>query len=140
MNLAVTNLLFASLYLIIDLTYIYLSSTTYNTVVQRISGKSMPGLSKPAAWIFFGVAYGALIGGWLFFVTPAVSLREILTRAVVYACVTYGVFNGTMYCMFRDYDMKIAVRDMAWGLTCVILMSVLYYYTVTSKYLRLSIK
>ena len=67
MNPTTFRLLFAILYISIDITYVYLSKDFYNAAAKNIQGTPMPTVlrfySAPLAWL-------SMFLGWFFLVAP----------------------------------------------------------------------
>jgi uncharacterized membrane protein len=129
---------FALAYLFIDFVYITSSKTVYAEVTEN----GFPSLS-PSRIAGIMLAYGALILGWLFFVTNMVHqllmtshLSPMVLGLVigsVYGFVVYGVFNGTVYVMYKKYSVPILFRDMAWGIASASLITSMYAVAVAPK-------
>jgi uncharacterized membrane protein len=125
---------FVSIYIAVDILYITLSRPAYNRAVKAISGSSIPS-GKKGALLAVLLAYVSMILGWLFLVVPTIKYmistgvakwQAGLVAGFVYALVVYGVFNGTLYAMFNNWDVKIFTRDMVWGLSWTTLITVLF--------------
>ena len=141
LTLTVLKILFAVVYFIADILYVSISKDYYNNIVFKISKKFIPGFNKPFSIWFASLAYISLILGWVIFVTPSasVSLLDMISKAIIYGLSTYGLFNGTMYIMFANYPISTALRDLCWGLACVVILSVVYYFTY-QKWVRQKMK
>lgn len=135
------SLLFAAIYLVVDVAYVSASRAYYGAVAGRIS-KSPDGFppftaSRAAAAI---MSYAALTIAWLAFVPLATRAwaptlagcptMAALLAGFLLAFAIYGVFNGTLYVMFADYDASVVRRDMLWGLTWMTLLSGAYGLTI----------
>jgi uncharacterized membrane protein len=125
---------FAVLYIVIDVMYIMFTQPTYNRVVMRISGEP---IQSGKAYAILGAmgAYIAMALGWLVLVVPTVSSLMArgmakwvagLVAGLAYGLVIYGVFNASLYMMFKKWDRSIVIQDMAWGLSWTTLITVLY--------------
>lgn len=132
------RIVFVLLYLVVDVIYVTLSRNAYESVVKRIQNKGFPGMSvsRLSAAAF---AYISLAIGWMFLVAPVIE-SEVKSQidliyvggfyGAIYALAVYGVFNGTLHVMFEQYDGKIMLRDMIWGLSCITIFSILYAWYV----------
>jgi len=145
MNLPTWKFIFVATYLLVDLVYIYLSRSIYVATTNRIQGNNSGFAARPLGAL---LAYVSLIVGWVLLAVPWIESRirseakiSVVTAlgyglagGLLYGLTVYGVFNGTLYAMFRGYDIGIVVRDLAWGLTSASILSVAYagvYYNVS---------
>jgi uncharacterized membrane protein len=115
---------FALVYLLVDILYVTLSQPTYVRAVRAIQGEGFPSFTASRR-VGAAIAYAALVTGWFVFAAPLATqwarryppaLAGALAGAL-YGLVVYGVFNGTLHVMFGAWDVAIALRDMAWGIT-----------------------
>lgn len=131
------RILFAFAYLTIDLIYVVLSKAYYEKYAIAIQGSGFP-FSRLIGAV---LAYTALVIGWWFF---AIGLAQQFTTTMhplvagalagaIYGFVVYGVFNGTMYVMFKKYDSNVLLRDLLWGMTSASVITGIYMYIVTKK-------
>jgi uncharacterized membrane protein len=128
MKLLALRLLFVALYLAVDVTYVLASFTTYDAAVRRVQGAGMRS-AKPMLLPAAIFAYISLALGWWLLVAPAIEGGSVARGAaygLVYALAVYGVFNATLYVMFRGWGAGIAARDLAWGVTCLSVLSASY--------------
>ena len=118
----------------VDILYVTLAHSAYDRAVKAISGSSIPS-GKKGALLAALLAYVSMILGWLFLVVPTIKYmistgvakwQAGLVAGFVYALVVYGVFNGTLYAMFNNWDVKIFTQDMVWGLSWTTLITVLF--------------
>jgi uncharacterized membrane protein len=126
------RLLFAVLYLALDLVYVFLSKSYYENVAKSIQGKGFP----PSRWLGGVLAYVALVVGWWFFATTLAhqfvqekGWSPFLAGAAagaLYGAVVYGVFNGTVYVMFEGYTHRVFLRDVSWGIFSASLITAIY--------------
>lgn len=118
------KLVFAGIYLIVDIVYVFMSKNVYENVATNIQGSGFPQFDISRI-IAACIAYTALVIGWYIFVTKFATELSYKMPAFVagalagalYGFVVYGVFNGTLHVMFKNYDVSIASRDMLWGTT-----------------------
>lgn len=130
MDILSFRLIIVILYLIIDITYVLLSKTYYESYIKKIqnSGYSnKPGiyLSAGSAYLLLGIAWWILIAERL---SKESSVYDILRITLPYSLVIYGVFNTTLFVMFDKWDSKIVIRDTLWGVSNIIFISILYVY------------
>lgn len=134
-----SKVIFACIYLIIDILYVFISKNVYENVATNIQGTGFPQFDVTRV-IAALIAYTALVVGWYVFVTKfAIELSYKMHAFVagalagaLYGFVLYGVFNGTLHAMFKNYDVSIATRDMLWGITWASVLTGIYAY-VTLK-------
>lgn len=138
MNLTTLRMLLAVAYLAVDLVYVLLSRSYYEQYAMLIQGSGFP-----SSRIIGGfVAYTALVIGWVFFATTladkfAQRMHPAAAGALagaLYGFVVYGVFNGTLYVMFKKYDVRIASRDLMWGVLSATTFTTIY--AILSNHLR----
>jgi hypothetical protein len=127
--------IFLFVYLAVDIAYVMASRGYYGEVVQRIQGG--PVVMKANGLFVAGLSYAMLGLGWWLLVASSVKAesgyREVVFRAVVYALAVYGVFNATLYVMFVGWDWQVALRDTAWGVSWITLISLAYVYYLKKK-------
>jgi hypothetical protein len=126
--------IFVSIYIAVDFLYVSLARPAYNRAVKAISGSSIP-YGKKGALLAVLLAYVSMILGWLFLVVPTIKYmistgvakwQAGLVAGLAYALTIYGVFNGSLYVMFNNWDVKIFTQDMVWGLSWTTLITVLF--------------
>lgn len=129
--------IFVVIYLVVDIIYVVLSKSAYEAVVKNISGKEFAG-DKKGFIVSALFSYVCMAVAWLFLVVPAVyymigrgmaKWKAGLIGGVVYGLALYGVFNGTLYTMFEGWDIKIFMRDMAWGVSWATILTVAFAMT-----------
>lgn len=126
--------LFVVLYLVVDIVYVTMARPAYDRAVRGISGEGIPkgrtGVMGAAA-----LAYGSMALGWLLLVVPAVrslvsagyaTWQAGMIAGVVYGLALYGVFNGSLYAMFRGWNGRIFVQDLLWGVTWTTVLTTAY--------------
>ena len=132
------KLIFAIVYLVVDLTYVFISKGFYTNVAVRIQGSSFP----PSRFMGAMLAYIALVVGWWFF---AANLANIFSQRLspfvagaiagaLYGFVVYGVFNGTLYVMFDEYKTNVVLRDLLWGIVSA--STITAFYAFASKTMK----
>lgn len=127
---------FVIIYLVVDIIYVYSSTSVYQRVIKSIQGRRTT--SQP-----FGLAAGALaylIMGltWLFFIPPTIKTLQAtykISRTVagaitgfMFGVAIYGVFNFTNHAMFDNWSWPIMARDLAWGISWLTLLTTSYAY------------
>lgn len=133
----IIRLLFAFAYLTIDLIYVVLSKAYYEKYAIAIQGSGFPS----SRWVGAVLAYTALVIGWWFFAVGlahqfASTMHHLVAGALagaIYGFVVYGVFNGTMYVMFKKYESNVLLRDLLWGMTSASVITSIYMHIVTMK-------
>lgn len=128
---------FVTIYIVVDIIYITLAIPSYDRAVKAISGEPIPRerIRKILATL---LVYIAMALGWLFLVVPTVTHMIAtgyakwmagLIAGFVYGLVIYAVFNGSLYAMFRGWDMRIFIQDMLWGISWTTLLTTVYAIT-----------
>ena len=135
------NVVFASLYIIVDIIYVTLSKGVYETVAARIQGNGFPPLTISRA---FGAvfAYVMMFVAWYLLVAPAAlawskRMHPALAGAaagMVFGALLYGVFNGSLHAMFKNYDVPIVLRDFLWGTTWATVLTASYAVYASNNY------
>lgn len=120
----------AFIYLAVDITYVVLSRGYYNEVVKKIQGFPME--IRWDSYVVAAISYAILTLGWIVFVgnplTSNSSYKDLLTSGVVYGLTVYGIFNTTLYVMFKHWDYKVSIRDTLWGVSWITLSAAIYLY------------
>jgi uncharacterized membrane protein len=131
--MATYRILFAILYIVIDLIYVFLSKGIYDAAVTSVQGSPMPRggsriLAAVGAWTCMAV-------GW-YFLTTALVAKWVATgmsaaaagalAGFINGIVVIGTFNLTLHAMFVNYGAKIMTRDMLWGIGWVTVLTTIY--------------
>lgn len=134
------RILFLVIYLIIDITYVTMSSSFYQNVVTKIQHKPMQKL-RANTFAYAILSYAILGLAWFVFVPATMGyLQQTLRVSVVVSAALsgfllglaiYGVFNFTNAVMFEKYDLPVLLRDMAWGVSWLTFLSTAYGYAST---------
>jgi uncharacterized membrane protein len=107
-------LIVLAIFLVLDMFWFQFSLPSYKAAVKRIQGKEMNlKMLGTIAWLLLAI-------GMVFFVLPKVengNSEQALRLGALYGLVVYGVFNGTNYAMFDDWDLSISIIDTIWGMT-----------------------
>jgi uncharacterized membrane protein len=124
--------IFAVLHIIIDTIYIYSSNSYYNKVVTKIQGRSMNNMNKNGVYISGIIAYTIMAIGWLYFIASqiekGITYNQLIILCIIYALCIFGVFNSTLYAMFKDWGLYVALRDTLWGVSSITLFSIFYKF------------
>jgi uncharacterized membrane protein len=132
--------IYAFIYIIIDIFYILKSNTYYDKYVKNIQGFSMNNMKKNGIYMSAAIAYSILAIGWIYFIANKIeqniSYYNLFELCVIYSLCIYGVFNATLYAMFLNWNLNIAIRDTIWGLTSIIFLSMLYKYIYDNYILK----
>lgn len=123
---------FVIVYLIVDIVYVILSRPTYEGRARAIQGTGFPNKKGVIAYALLayacmGIAWWVLVAERIRASTP---LREVIRLAFVLGLAMYGVFNATLYVMFKEWDLSIFIRDLVWGTTWITLMTILFAITL----------
>lgn len=83
----------------------------YNPSVLSIQGQpiKLRLLSGLFAWFLLalGINY--------FVLQDNLSRQDVVIRGALFGFIVYGVYNGTLRAIFSNYDMSVALSDLAWG-------------------------
>jgi uncharacterized membrane protein len=124
--------IFAIIYILIDIFYIVQSNLYYDKVVRKIQKRSMNNMNKNGIYISALIAYLILAIGWLYFIASRIELKityyNLFILCLVYSLCIYGVFNSTLYIMFKDWTINVALRDTFWGFFSITIFSILYKF------------
>ena len=105
--------LFVVVYLVVDIAYVFLSSSVYKRAAARISSDIFP--YRPAAIV---MAWASMATGWYFLAAPLVE-KEPSRAALIglaFGVVVIGTFNFTLSSMFTNWTGAIMYRDLVWGI------------------------
>lgn len=130
------RLIFAAIYIVIDICYVALSKGAYDNAVKMIQGSPMSG-RIPAAL----AAYSCMAIGWYVFAAQtaerwALQINPILAgflSGFVYGLLVIGTFNFTLNAMFNKWSDGILKRDMLWGIGWGTLVTIIYIVLAKSK-------
>jgi len=130
MELFTFKLLYVIFYLIIDISYVLLSKPVYEGRIIKIQGSGF--IDKP--WVLLSAIASYLflaIGWWILVaerITKTTPFLETLRIIIPYALVIYGVFNTTLYVMFKEWNTAIFWRDIVWGVSSLTIITLFYQY------------
>lgn len=129
-------LVFAIVYIAVDILYVLLSRDVYMDVVKTIQKGEHTSFDNTRIIAALG-AYTLMAVGWLILVAPAVTvsmhkgsspLWSGFVPGFTFGIVLYGVFNFTNYVMFQNYTYRIVIQDMLWGSLWVTCVSIAFAY------------
>lgn len=128
---------FAFIYLVIDIAYVYSSSSFYRM------GTGTGTFALGNRWMVGILAYILLIGGFLW-VVPKIQ-RDLVMRkrmgmlgaaalaGASYGVIVYGVFNFTVGAMWDSWSGVHMLRDTAWGTIAAMTMATALEYSSNKK-------
>uniref|UniRef100_A0A6C0CQR0 Uncharacterized protein n=1 Tax=viral metagenome TaxID=1070528 RepID=A0A6C0CQR0_9ZZZZ len=123
----------ASLYLIIDTLYVTQSKSVYEGRIKAIQNSGYP-TDKPGTIIIAILSFLAVALAWWILVAERITIQtsylEAFRLALVLALAIYGVFNGTLYVAFNEWNTAIFIRDLLWGITIITFLTFLYVYSL----------
>ena len=107
--------LLAIIILVIDLLWInYIVGDMWKKNVETVQ-KSPMEVRKPYALL----SYVLIIFGIYYFIqmnmTKDTYVKDSLVKGFIYGFILYGVFDFTNLAIFKEFDLKSAMIDMAWG-------------------------
>ncbi len=127
--------IFVVLYILVDVLYVFLSQPAYTRVIRSIQGHISFGLSAGFA------AYLIMAITWLFFIPPMTAHLQKTYRmprplagglaGMMLGVAIYGVFNFTNSAMFVGWRGPIVIRDLAWGISWLTIISATYAHFST---------
>lgn len=121
------KLLFATIYLIVDVVWIStMSKLFYKTRIEQIQKEPLRFDIVSAT-----LAYATLLLTMFFVCVPlARQYKQRLHPALVFALVgfcVYGIYNFTNAAIFKRYDYKFIIVDTMWGITSFAVFGYLYH-------------
>lgn len=127
---------FVILYLFVDIVYVTLSRPVYEGRTKAIQGTGFP--QKRAIIAFALMAYACMGIAWWILVAERIDATtpffQVTRLAIALGLAMYGVFNATLYVMFKEWNLSIFLRDLFWGVGWITLVTILY--TITLRYAR----
>jgi len=128
-------LLIVALYLTVDVIYVLSFKGTYNSVVQRIQGEGFP--KKSYSLTMAIISYLILGFSWWYLVLTRITkntlYKDAWILAIVFALAVYGVFNTTLFVMFKNWDWKILIQDTLWGVSNISVFTLGYLYLLKAS-------
>jgi uncharacterized membrane protein len=103
MSTFIILLLICILLIVMDVFWFQFSGATYGAATAAIQGSPMV-----VRWEGGLVAWSLIAAGLWYFA------RDWRDGAML-GLVTYGVYNATNYALLKDYPLKVAMMDTAWG-------------------------
>lgn len=101
--------------LVLDFLWISLyMGREYGKMIPRIQGSPMvPNL------LYALIAYTLMVLGLIHFVLPNVRqetlFKDSLLYGLTFGIIVYGIFDFTNAAVLKDWDMRLALIDVAWG-------------------------
>lgn len=121
---------FVVAYVVVDLVYVLASRRFYEVRIRAIQMGQKGYATKPdvlgvalLTYVFMGVGWWWLVASQI---QPTTSVAKTVWIAAVFALIVHGVFNGTLYAMFDGWDWPAMLRDVAWGLVWIPILTLLY--------------
>lgn len=112
------------LFIVMDIMWFNISvPTLYNPTVNKIQGEDIQmGFMKTIGGIY---AWLLLALGIIYLVLPlSKNYKDAFINGLIFGFVVYGVYNGTNYAIFKNWDFKVSFFDNAWGTLASGLVSV----------------
>ena len=105
-------LLVTFLILLLDILFIGLNKSMWETNVQGIQGSPLKLNFKYSI-----IAYILIILGVCIFVLPVKTecVYKKMFIAFMWGLITYGIFDFTNLSLFKDYNLNTAITDTLWG-------------------------
>lgn len=92
-----------------------INSKSWNNQVRDIQGSNMK--IRPLGAV---VAYILLITSVIIFGVYRINnnnlVQDSLITGLLLGLIIYGVFDGTVYAIFKNYKLSIAISDILWGM------------------------
>jgi uncharacterized membrane protein len=98
----VSILVSAVLILLLDLPWLYFNQTQVSGMIRSIQGSPVKLRIIPALLVYLFLAY-------------LVTIPKTISEAFLLGVATYGVYEGTNYSIFTNYNGAFAVADTLWG-------------------------
>jgi hypothetical protein len=120
-------------YVLVDLVYVFSSRSFYETRIRLIQDGTGKGFStKPdilpvalLTYAFMGIGWWWLVASQI---TPTTPVSTTFAIAIAFALIVHGVFNGTLYVMFDNWDWPAMLRDTTWGLIWITSITFIYRF------------
>lgn len=102
----------------------YSLNRIYNPSVISIQGQpiDLRIIGGLFAWILLAIGIN------FFVLQDNVSKYETFIRGLLFGFIVYGVYNGTLYAIFSNYDSLTFFSDLTWGTLATGLSSVIVTY------------
>lgn len=126
MNTAKQVALITTLTLVIDGTYLALSSGPFVKMVERVQGSGLK--IRWSGVIASYVVMVALI--YKFIILPNASL----TDAFILGALAYGLYDAVNFGLLKNWDLAVAVQDTIWGGILFVLVAK-SYQVICSKFM-----
>lgn len=113
------------LFIIMDIMWFsYSFDKIYNPSVISIQGNTINLRPFSALFAWFLLALGINY----FVLQNNLGKQEIVLRGALFGFIVYGVYNGTLHAIFSNYNMSVALSDLAWGTFATSLVSLTMTY------------
>lgn len=111
-------------FIILDIIWFSISvKPIYEPTIQNIQKEplQMKLLGGLFAWLLLAV------GVYVFVLPLSQNINDAMKYGALYGLIVYGIYNGTNYAILNNYDMKVSVADLTWGITVSAITSAIAY-------------
>ena len=116
-----------------EMAYLTATAPFYRAHFKSVQGsdpKYRLGAAALAYVVLFGVVYYFVIRPVFDAITRRTmpKLHEVLTTATMLALAIYGMYNLTNLATLKNYGIRVALQDTAWGILALNLVALACYY------------
>lgn len=125
MKILVLILLTTILLIILDLIWFSISTPMYSQTILLIQKTPL----EKNKFIVGGLITWLLIaiGINIFVLNHANTTKEAVLQGALFGLITYGIFNGTNYAIFKMWDLKTSSIDTLWGIfICTVVSGIMF--------------
>lgn len=111
-------LILAIIILVLDITYLNITSRSYNNLVRKVQGSDIK-----MNYVGAAMAYGLIMVSQYYFITK--KNATIWEAGLLGLCI-YGIFNTTNIAILDKWGWQIAIMDTVWGATAYMATTYIY--------------
>ena len=123
--------------LLITMTFIALDIIWFSLSVNPIYKPTILNIQKePLEMKLLGGLFAWLllaIGLYVFVLPLSNNLTNALIYGALYGFIVYGVYNGTNYAILKNYDLKVSLADLSWGIVVSTITAGISYKYIKSN-------
>lgn len=127
MNPILTVLIIFIIFIVFDLIWFQISvPLIYKPTFEKIQKSELELNLLPGLYAWFLLAFSI----YYFVLEKSNNNYEIIKNGSLLGLITYGVYNGTNYATFKDWNMNIFIGDTLWGIFNTTIISLITYNTL----------
>lgn len=130
MKLLTHILLTMIIFIIMDIIWFSVSiSLIYQPKFAEIQNNNFDMIDKIHGGLF--AWFLLALGIHIFVLKISINIKNAILYGLLYGLIIYGVYNGTNYTTFKNYNLDIFIPDLLWGCFVCSLVSAISFYILS---------